>query len=454
MTDRTTTDPAPIEAARTPNRAAIAAWIGSALEYYDFFIYGTAAALVFPKVFFPSGNPHAATIASLATFGVGYVARPIGSFLMGHIGDRLGRRRVLLATLFLMGASTFLVGCLPTYSQIGLLAPSLLVALRLLQGLSAAGEQAGANSMSFEHAPQRRRGFFTSWTLSGTQGGQVIAPAIFLPLAAVLSDHQLSSWGWRIPFWLSAVVVAIGYYIRRRLDESPAFQAEQRHDVVPRAPLAVLFRHHWGALLRVFFAAFIATVNTIFGVFALSFATSSDYGIGISETTMLWIAIIANVIAIGIIPFWAGLSDRVGRKPIFLTGLAGTAVMVAVFLWAIAEGSTFLVVVSGIVLAGVVYSMPNACWPATYAEYFPTPVRLSGMAVGTQFGFALAGFAPSIATALTGGDASRWWTVAVFGVLTCLVSAIAVATGPAATHEVPIERLGRREASHTAAVPA
>jgi MFS family permease len=439
------TSPAePLETLRTPKRAAVAAWIGSALEYYDFFIYGTAAALVFPTVFFPAGNPHAATIASLATFGVGYVARPLGSFVMGHVGDRLGRKRVLISTLFLMGISTFLVGCLPTYSQIGLAAPALLVALRLLQGLSAAGEQAGANSMSFEHAPERRRGFFTSWTLSGTQGGQVLAPAVFLPLAAVLSDDQLTSWGWRIPFWLSAAVVAVGYYIRRSLDETPAFRAEAQHDDVPRAPIAELFRHHWSLVLRVVFAAFIASVNTIFGVFALSFATSDDYGIGISATTMLWIAIVANVFAMGVIPLWATLSDRVGRKPVFVSGLAGSAVMVTVFLWAISQANVPLVVVSGILLAGFVYSMPNACWPSTYAEYFPTNVRLSGMAIGTQFGFALAGFSPTIAAALTHGDASRWYAVAGFAVVACLISGIAVATGPSRTHQLPMEELGRR----------
>jgi len=451
MTESATPVPAPA-AVRTPKRAAVAAWIGSALEYYDFFIYGTAAALVFPTVFFPAGNPHAATIASLATFGVGYVARPVGSFVMGHVGDKLGRKRVLLSTVLLMGLSTFLVGCLPTYAQIGLAAPALLVALRLLQGLSAAGEQAGANSMSFEHAPERRRGFFTSWTLSGTQGGQVLAPAVFLPLAAVLSDHQLQTWGWRIPFWLSAVVVAVGYYIRRSLDETPAFQAEAQHDDVPRAPLAELFRDHWSLVLRVVFAAFIASVNTIFGVFALSFATSSDYGIGISSTTMLWIAIIANIAAIGVIPLWASLSDRVGRKPVFVAGLAGSAVMVTVFLWSIAQANVPLVVVSGILLAGFVYSMPNAVWPSTYAEYFPTEVRLSGMAIGTQFGFALAGFSPTIAAALTNGDPSRWFAVAGFAVLACLVSGIAVGTGPRHTHELPIEELGRPGRDRRAAV--
>ncbi|NUO92796.1 MAG: MFS transporter, partial [Dermatophilaceae bacterium] len=239
-----TSEPAQ-QAVRTPKKAAIAAWVGSALEYYDFVIYGTAASLIFPKIFFPEGNPAAATVASLATFGVGYVARPVGSFLLGHVGDKLGRKKVLIFTLLLMGVSTFLVGCLPTYQSIGLLAPVLLVVLRLLQGLSAAGEQAGANSMSFEHAPDHRRGFFTSWTLSGTQGGQVLAPAVFLPLAALLPEDQLLSWGWRVPFFLSAVVVVVGFVIRRTLDETPAFESEVEAKAVPRTPLSVLLRDHW-----------------------------------------------------------------------------------------------------------------------------------------------------------------------------------------------------------------
>jgi MFS family permease len=443
-----TQHPTPV---RTPRKAALAAWTGSALEYYDFAIYGTAAALVFPKVFFPAGNPTAATIASFATFGVGYVARPIGSFFMGHIGDRLGRKRVLIGTLLLMGLSTFLVGCLPTYSQVGLLAPALLVTLRLLQGLSASGEQAGANSMTFEHAPDDRRGFFTSFTLSGTQGGQVLAPAVFLPLAAALPDDALLSWGWRVPFWLSAVVVLIGFLIRRTLDETPEFHAEAQRHEVPKAPLGELFRHHWAGVLRVFFAAFVAMVNTTFAVFALSFATSSDYGIGISKTTMLWLAIIANIVAVAVIPFWARLSDRIGRKPVFVTGLAGSAVLVTVFLWAISQGNVPLVLVSGIALAGFVYSMPNACWPATYAEYFPTSVRLSGMAIGTQFGFALAGFTPTIAGSLLAGDAGNWYRVAFFAVAACAVSAIAVLTGPSNTHRVATPELGGRGAHATSA---
>jgi MFS family permease len=427
---------------RTPGKAALAAWFGSALEYYDFAIYGTAAALVFPDIFFPEGNDSAATVAALATFGVAYVARPIGSFFMGHIGDRLGRKRVMIGTILLMGASTFLVGCLPTYQQVGLLAPVLLVVLRLLQGLSASGEQAGANSMSFEHAPDDRRGFFTSFTLSGTQGGQILAPAIFLPLAAVLDDDQLQSWGWRIPFWISAIVVVVGLLIRRRLDETPEFRAEVETAESPEPPLTALFRDHWRGVLRVFFAAFIATVNTMFAVFALNLATSDDYDIGISKTTMLWLAIVANVVAIAVIPFWARLSDRVGRKPVFVTGVLGSAILVVVFLGAIAHGQVVLMFVTGVLLAGIVYSMPNAVWPATYAEYFPTRVRLSGMAIGTQFGFALAGFTPTIASALIGSDADHWARVAIFAAGACVISAIAVATGPRDTHRLATSEVG------------
>ena len=436
---------------RTPRKAALAAWCGSALEYYDFAIYGTAAALVFPKIFFPEGNETAASIASFATFGVAYVARPVGSFFMGHVGDRLGRKRILIGTLLLMGVSTFLVGCLPTYGQVGMLAPALLVMLRLLQGLSAAGEQAGANSMSFEHAPDDRRGFFTSFTLSGTQGGQILAPAVFLPLAAVLPEDALLSWGWRVPFWLSAAVVLIGFLIRRTLDETPEFHREAvRHDA-PKAPLGVLFRHHWTGVVRVFFAAFVAVVNTMFAVLALNLATSEDYGIEISKTTMLWLAIVANVIAVATIPLWASLSDRIGRKPVFLTGLVGSSVLVTLFLWSITEHNVPLVLVSGIALAGVVYSMPNAVWPATYAEYFPTSVRLSGMAIGTQFGFALAGFTPTIAGWLLDGDAGNWYRVAAFVVAACAISAVAVLTGPSGTHRVPTAEVGRTPGRGSAA---
>ncbi len=240
-------------AKKSPRMAALASWIGSVLEYYDFFIYGTAAALVFGKVFFPDADPATGTLLSLATYGVAYVARPIGSIFMGHLGDRYGRKRVLLLTVTLMGAATFLVGCLPTYADIGMGRRSCSSALRLLQGLAASGEQAGANSVGLEHAPERRRAFYSSFTLGGTQAGLVIATAIWLPIGS-MPDHELLTWGWRVPFWLSALVTVAGLVIRRKLEETPAFQ-RAAEDGALEIPLAELLRDHRADLVRVTLAA-------------------------------------------------------------------------------------------------------------------------------------------------------------------------------------------------------
>ncbi len=217
-------------AERTPRKAALASFMGSAVEYYDFFVFGSAAALIFPKVFFPSGDD-AALVLSLATFGVAYVARPVGALILGHFGDRLGRQKVLMFTLVLMGLSTFLIGCLPTFDTIGWFAPGLLVLCRLLQGLSAAGEQAGASSLTLEHSPDHQRSFFTSWTLTGTQGGLILANLVMIPFVALPEDAQLG-WGWRVPFWLSAVVVLVAYFIRRTLRRAAGVrrgQGERNH---------------------------------------------------------------------------------------------------------------------------------------------------------------------------------------------------------------------------------
>src|SRR5215467_14203067 len=211
---------------RQPRIAAASGWIGSALEYYDFFIYATAASLIFPQIFFPSDNPTVAIVASLATYGVGYVARPIGAFVLGHWGDTHGRKTVLILCMLLMGASTMAVGLLPTYQQVGVLAPALLVLLRLIQGFAVAGEISGASSMILEHAPFGRRGFFASFTLQGVQAGQIFAAAVFLPLAHYMPDEAFQSFGWRIPFLLSSVVIVVGYFIRREVEETPAFADE------------------------------------------------------------------------------------------------------------------------------------------------------------------------------------------------------------------------------------
>ena len=370
--------------ARAPRKAAIASWIGSAVEYYDFFIYGTAAALVFGKIFFPSVDPKIGTIAAFATFGVGYVTRPIGAFFMGHVGDKFGRKKVLTFTLLLMGLSTFLIGALPTRGQVGIAAPILLVLLRLLQGLSAAGEQAGANSMTLEHAPAHRRAFFTSFTLSGTQMGFILATLVFLPISA-LPEDQLLSWGWRVPFFLSAIVVAVGFWIRRTLPETPAFEEEAKAHETPKLPVAELFKNHTPDVLRVIFAALVSVVSTIFGVFVLSYAVNTMH---IPRSSMLLLLVCTNIVALAAIPLWATLSDRIGRRPVFLIGALGSAVLIWPALWAISRADLTLIFVFGLLLSGVVYSAANGIWPSLYGEMFDTRVRLSGMAIGTQIGSA------------------------------------------------------------------
>ena len=424
---------------KTPRKAALASWIGSVLEYYDFFIYGTAAALVFGKVFFPDSDPATATLLSLATYGVAYVARPIGAFFMGHFGDRYGRKRVLMFTVTMMGVSTFLVGCLPTYADIGVWAPVLLVTLRLLQGLSASGEQAGANSLSLEHAPEHRRAFYTSFTLGGTQTGLIIATAAWLPIGA-LPEDQLLSWGWRIPFWLSALVVVAGLLIRRRLDDAPAF-GQTAQDGVERIPVAVLLRDHRANVLRVTFGALASTVSTIFAVWALSFAVDT---VGLDKTTMLWVAIVTNVVALIAIPAWATLADRIGRKPVFIFGALGSGALMFAYLAAIASGQYALIFLTAILMSGIVYSAQNGVWPALYGEMFPTKVRLSGMAIGTQIGFAIGGFAPTAAAAIAGGGSGGWVPVAAYVLAFSVLAAIAIATARETAH-VPMAELDQRQ---------
>jgi MFS family permease len=423
--------------AKTPKKAAFASWIGSAVEYYDFFIYGTAAALVFGKIFFPSFDPKVATIAAFATFGVGYVTRPLGAVILGHVGDKFGRKKVLTFTLLLMGISTFLVGALPTYDQVGIAAPIMLVLLRLLQGVSAAGEQAGANSMTLEHAPAHRRAFFTSFTLSGTQAGLILATLVFLPISS-LPEQQLLSWGWRIPFFLSAVVVVIGFWVRRTLPETPAFEEEEKSHKQAKMPVVELFRHHASDVVRVIFAALVSVVSTIFSVFTLSYAVNTMH---IAKAPMLTVLVLANVIALGAIPAWAILADRIGRRPVFVLGALGSAALIWPYMWAISTVNMPLIFLFGLLLSGVVYSAANGVWPALYGEMFNTRVRLSGMAIGTQIGFALGGFAPTISAAVMGEGSHGWMPVALFTTLTAVIAAASALTARE-TYNVPMEELG------------
>ncbi|WP_371552235.1 MFS transporter [Streptomyces sp. NBC_00554] len=420
-------------------KAALAAWIGSALEYYDFFIYGSAAALVFPKVFFDPDDPATATLISMATFGVAYAARPIGAVFLGHFGDRIGRRKIMVFTLFLMGLSTFLIGCLPTYGQVGTLAPVLLVVLRFLQGLSAAGEQSSASSLTLEHAPENQRGYFTSFTLNGTQFGLIISTLVFIPIAS-LPENQLLTWGWRIPFLLSAFVTLAAYFIRRNLQEAPAFEEISERAEVAKLPVVELLRDHWADMLRVASAALIAAVSTIGGVWVLSYSTGA---VGLDRTTMLWVSVFANLVALIALPMWAKLSDRIGRKPVFLIGSIGSAVMIFVYLAAVTSKSYPLIFLAGAATMGLVYSASNGIWPSLYAEMFNTRVRLSGMAISTQCGFAITGFAVTYAAQLSGSDGKNWVAVGILTASMCAVSSIAVLTARE-TYNVPTAELGMK----------
>ena len=377
-------------------KATASGWIGSALEYYDFFIYATAASLIFPQLFFPSGNPTVAIVASLATYGVGYVARPIGAFFLGHWGDTHGRKTVLLVCMFLMGISTMGVGLLPTYAQVGVLAPALLVLLRLVQGFAVAGEISGASSMILEHAPFGRRGFFASFTLQGVQAGQILAAAIFLPLAHYMSKDDFNSWGWRIPFLLSVVVIIAGYIIRRKVDETPAFTEESQHQAVPRSPIVDAFKYSWRDMLRVVCMALMNVIPVVTSIFGAAYAVQPSYGIGFDKDVYLWIPVLGNILAVIVIPFVGNLSDKIGRRPPIIVGALLTGLLSFGYLYAISIKSVPLAITMSLLMWGVVYQGYNAVFPSFYPELFPTRTRVSAMAISQNVGTTITALLPAL----------------------------------------------------------
>src|SRR2546421_1410660 len=377
-------------------KAAASGWIGSALEYYDFFIYATAASLIFPQIFFPSENPTVAIVASLATYGVGYVARPIGAFFLGHWGDTHGRKTVLIICMFLMGISTMAVGILPTYHQVGILAPILLVILRLVQGFAVAGEISGASSMILEHAPFGRRGFYASFALQGVQAGQILAAAIFLPLAAYMPTEAFNSWGWRIPFLLSFFVIVAGYIIRREVDETPAFAEENQQGTVPKAPIVQAFKLSWRDMIRVVCMALMNVIPVVATIFGAAYAVQPAYGIGFSKDVYLWIPVLGNMLAVFVIPFVGNLSDKVGRKPPIIVGALLSGLLSFGYLYAISIHNVPLAIAMSLLMWGVVYQGYNAVFPSFYPELFPTRTRVSGMAISQNIGTAATALLPAL----------------------------------------------------------
>lgn len=386
----------PTEFEKTPKKAAASGWIGSALEYYDFFIYAQAAAFVFPNLFFPSDNPTAGIVASFATFGVGYAARPIGAFVLGHWGDKHGRKNVLVLCMLLIGFSTFCVGLLPSYAVIGMGAPIMLVILRLIQGFAVGGEIAGAGSMILEHSPFGRRGYYSSFALQGVQAGQIVAAGVFLPLAAFLPKAAFESWGWRIPFLLSAVVVLVGYIIRRRVSETPAFQEEESHGEVPQAPIVQAVKENGTDMLRVVCMALMNVVPTTVTVFGATFATNAAYGVGLTTSNYLWISVVGNSVAVCLIPFVGNLSDKIGRRPVIIVGCLGAGILGYPYLYFVSHGNLPMAFLFAILMWGVVYQGYNAVFPSFYPELFPTKTRVSAFAVSQNLGTLITAFLPAI----------------------------------------------------------
>ncbi|MFD5013541.1 MFS transporter [Streptomyces chartreusis] len=392
-------------------RIVAASLIGTTIEWYDFFLYGSAAALVFNKLFFPESDPLVGTLLSFLTYAVGFAARPIGALVFGHYGDRLGRKKLLVLSLLLMGGATFAIGLLPTYATIGSAAPVLLTVLRLVQGFALGGEWGGAVLLVSEHGDARRRGFWASWPQTGAPAGQLLATGVLSLLTAVLSESAFGSWGWRIPFLLSGVLVIVGLWIRLSVDESPVFkqalaQAEARKSTraaeadagAEKLPLVSVMRHHWRDVLVAMGARMAENISYyVITAFILVYATTSA---GVSKQTALNAVLIASAVHFAVIPGWGALSDRIGRRPVYLLGAAGVGLWMFPFFSLIDTGgfgNLLLAVTVGLVLHGAMYA-PQA---AFFSEMFATRMRYSGASIGAQFASVAAGApAPLIATAL------------------------------------------------------
>jgi MFS family permease len=432
--------------ARQSKKAAASGWIGSALEYYDFFIYATAAALIFPQMFFPSDNPAVAIVASLATYGVGYVARPIGALFLGHWGDTHGRKTVLIVCMFLMGISTMAVGLLPTYQQVGVLAPVLLVILRLIQGFAVAGEISGASSMILEHAPFGRRGFYASFTLQGVQAGQILAAAVFLPLAAYMPSEAFNSWGWRIPFLLSFFVIVAGYIIRREVDETPAFAKEDQQGNVPKAPIVQAFRLSWRDMLRVVCMALMNVIPVVATIFGAAYAVQPAYGIGFEKGVYLWIPVLGNMLAVLVIPIVGNLSDKVGRRPPIIIGALCSGLLAFGYLYAISIKNVPLAIFMSLLMWGVVYQGYNAIFPSFYPELFPTRTRVSAMSISQNTGTTITALLPALfATVAPPGSTNIPLTVGSIAFGITVIAAMAAVTARE-TYRINIDDLGKPDA--------
>ncbi|WP_281690371.1 MFS transporter [Pseudonocardia thermophila] len=404
-------------------KVVLGTFIGTTIEWYDFFLYGTASALIFGRLFFPSFDPVTGTLLSFATFGVAFVARPLGGIIFGHFGDRIGRKPMLVITLVTMGVGTGLIGLLPGYDTIGVAAPLLLVALRIVQGIAVGGEYGGAVLMAVEHAGDRKRGFFGSWVQAGSPAGLILSNVAFLAVSS-LPDEQLFTWGWRLPFLLSFVLVVVGLIIRMTLDESPQFEAVKKQQGTEKAPLLTVLVHHWPTVLLTA-GAYISAGVTVYGaaVFSLNYASTE---VGFSRTEALMLITLGQILAFVAIPIFGNLADRVGVRKVFVWGVVGMGLLAFPWLWLLNTGS-FGIALLGYCLLFIPYSANYGSMATFFANVYDTRVGYSGFSLGYQLGTVLgSGFAPIIAAQLLASTGTVD-SVGGYMVVAALVSLISAA---------------------------
>ncbi|MCF6470826.1 MHS family MFS transporter [Nonomuraea sp. MG754425] len=371
-----------------------ASLIGTTIEWYDFFLYGSAAALVFNTLFFPESDPLTGTLLSFLTYAVGFVARPLGGLVFGHFGDRVGRKTLLVVSLLMMGAATFLIGCLPTYETLGPAAALVLTALRLVQGFALGGEWGGAVLIVSEHGDTARRGFWASWPQAGAPGGNLLATGVLAALAAWQPEEAFLAWGWRVPFLLSGVLVLIGLWIRLTISESPVFREAPPE---PRAPIVGVLRYHSKDVLVAIGARLAENISFyLLTVFVITYAKQT----GVDNSTVLSAVLVSSAVHFLTIPLWGALSDRLGRRPIYLAGAAGIGVWIFAFFPLVDTGNFLaitLAVTVGLLFHGMMYG-PQA---AFFSELFGTRTRYTGVSIGAQLSAIVAGaLAPIIAVTL------------------------------------------------------
>jgi MHS family shikimate/dehydroshikimate transporter-like MFS transporter len=401
-------------------RLILACTIGTVVEWYDFFLYGLIAPLVFDRLFFPTLDPVVGTIAVYATFAVGFASRPLGGIFFGHFGDKIGRKSVMLITLLLMGLATVLMGLLPTYEQIGVSAAYLLVVLRFLQGFALGGESTAAGLLVIESAAQGRRGLIGAIIqIAGPIG--VLLASVSVLLIVRLSQEHLLGWGWRLPFLLSAVLVLIGLYIRINLEESVAFTAAQRKPRNTRIPALEALANHKKAIVVVLLASITeSTFYYLTGIYSISFVTKV---LGLGREIVTTAIVLANLTALVTIPLYGALSDRIGRKRVFMTGIIGAAAYLYFFFGLLQTRSPALIVLAIVLAVGLIHAFMFAMQSSFYPELFPTSVRFSGVSIGKQLGIVLGGgIAPMIATALLARNHGDSSVIAIYYSVVCAIT--------------------------------